>query len=138
MALPSPARRPWWRRWFGTRSEWAAARFLTGLGYRIIARNYLCPVGEIDLIARDGNCIVFVEVRSTGNDDVERPALSVDASKQRRVTDAALHFLSKHRLLNTPARFDVLALRWPSGASKPAIVHYREAFEPAGRFQMFS
>ncbi len=57
--------KPWWRRWFGTRSERAAARFLRRLGYRILARNYTCSHGELDLIALDGRCIVFVEVRST-------------------------------------------------------------------------
>ena len=47
-------RKPWWRRWFGTRSERAAARFLQRLGYRILARNYTCPHGELDLVALDG------------------------------------------------------------------------------------
>jgi putative endonuclease len=135
---PSPARRPWWRRWFGTRSERAAARFLTRLGYRIVARNYTCPLGELDLIALDGSCVVFVEVRSTGNDDVERPALSVDAAKQRRLTNLALAFLRSRRLLDAAARFDVLAVSWPAGSREPVIVHYRHAFETTGRFQMFS
>ncbi len=138
MAPPSPARRPWWRRWFGTRSERAAARFLARLGYRVVARNYSCPLGELDLVALDGRCVVFVEVRSTGNEDVERPALSVDAVKQRRLTDLALHFLRKHRLLDREARFDVLALGWPGAAREPHVVHYRQAFEATGRFQMYS
>jgi putative endonuclease len=138
VASPSPARPPWWRRWFGTRSERAAARFLTRLGYRIVARNYSCPVGELDLIALDGRCIVFVEVRSTGNDDVERPALSVDIVKQRRLTDLALHFLRERRLLEYGARFDVLAISWPAARREPLIVHHRHAFESTGRFQMFS
>ena len=51
MAEPSLARKPWWRRWFGTRSERAASRFLKSLGYRIVARNWSCPLGELDLIA---------------------------------------------------------------------------------------
>ncbi len=138
MAPPSPARRPWWRRWFGTRSERAAERFLCGLGYRIVARNYACHLGELDLVALDGRCVVFVEVRSTGGGDAERPALSVDAAKQRRLTDLALYFLREHRLLGNAARFDVLALSWPADAREPLIVHHRQAFEAAGRFQAFS
>lgn len=138
MALPSLARQPWWRRWFGTRSERAAARFLRGLGYRVVARNYRCPLGELDLVALDGLCVVFVEVRSTGNDDVERPALSVDGPKQRRLTDLALHFLRAKRLLDCAARFDVLAIGWPAAAREPRIVHYPHAFEAVGRFQMYS
>src|SRR5919201_5078223 len=85
------SRWPWWRRWFGTRSERAAARYLRGLGYRILARNYRCALGELDLVALDGGCIVFVEVRSTAQADAGRPAESVDAVKQRRLTDLALH-----------------------------------------------
>jgi putative endonuclease len=134
----SPARKPWWRRWFGTRSERAASRFLRRLGYRILARNYTCPHGELDLIALDGRCVVFVEVRSTGSDDLDRPAASVDQAKQRRLTQLALHYLQQHNLLDCAARFDVLALSWPPGLREPRIVHYRQAFEAIGRFQMYS
>jgi len=134
----SPARKPWWRRWFGTRSERAAARFLKRLGYRIVSRNYVCAFGELDLVAVDGRCIVFVEVRSTGEGDAARPAESVDPAKQRRLTNLALHFLQKHRLLNHPARFDVLAISWPVNCREPEIVHHLAAFEAMGRFQMHS
>lgn len=137
MPPESLARRPWWRRWFGTRSERAAARFLRRLGYRVLARNYRCPLGELDLIALDGACLVFVEVRSTGTADALRPAHSVDLAKQRRLTDLALHYLHKHRLLDRPARFDVLTLSWPADRREPQITHYRHAFEAVGRFQMY-
>jgi putative endonuclease len=136
--LLSPSRWPWWRRWFGTRSERVAARFLKQRGMRILFRNYSCRYGELDLIALDGTCLVFVEVRSTGGDDLQRPAASVDPAKQRRLTDLALHFLQEHRLLDRPARFDVLAISWPPGRREPAIVHYPNAFEAIGRFQMYS
>ena len=138
MSLPSPARKPWWRRWFGSRSERAAARFLKRLGYRIVVRNYSCTHGEIDLIALDGDCIVFVEVRSTGTDDTTKPAASVDERKQARLTKLALHFLQERRLLDHAARFDVLAVTWPANQREPAIVHHANAFEAVGRFQMFS
>jgi putative endonuclease len=134
----SPARKPWWRRWFGSRSERAAARFLKRLGYRIVIRNYSCRHGEIDLVALDGGCLVFVEVRSTGTEDASRPAASVDRAKQRRLTDLALHFLQERRLLDCSARFDVLALSWPANQREPAIVHHVNAFEAVGRFQMYS
>jgi putative endonuclease len=137
MAEQSPAR-PWWRRWFGTRSERAAARFLKGKGYRILARNFSCRHGELDLIALDGDCVVFIEIRSTAEDDAARPAASVDDAKQRRLTNLALHFLQQHRLLGRPARFDVLAVSWPAGHREPVIVHYPNAFEAVGRFQMYN
>jgi putative endonuclease len=134
----TPARKPWWRRWFGTRSERAAARFLRRLGCRILARNYFCPLGELDLVAERAGTIVFVEVRSTGGDDSERPALSVDAAKQRRLTRLALYYLQRHRLLNHPARFDVVTVTWPADRREPRIDHYLGAFEAVGRGQMFS
>src|SRR5260370_25290886 len=92
----SPARLPWWRRWFGSRSERAAARFLKRLGYRIVSRNYSCSQGELDIVAVDGRCVVFVEVRSTEQEDTTRPTASVDEAKQRRLTNLALHYLQKH------------------------------------------
>jgi putative endonuclease len=132
------ARRPWWRRWFGTRSERAASRFLRRHGYRILARNYTCPHGELDLVALDHGCIVFIEVRSTETADAARPAASVDHAKQQRLTNLALHFLQTHGLLGRPARFDVLAVRWPANQREPDIVHHPNAFEAIGRFQMYS
>jgi putative endonuclease len=133
-----PPKRSWWRRWFGTRSERAAARFLRRLGLKILARNYRCPLGEIDLIALDGRCVVFVEVRSTSSEDEGRAALSVDEIKQRKLTSLALSYLREKRLLEHAARIDVLTICWPARAKEPRITHYPAAFEVAGRFQMYS
>ena len=133
------SRWPWWRRWFGLRSERAAARFLRRMGYRIIAANVADPTGEIDLIAIDGQTLVVVEVRSTASDDLERTAASVDLRKQRKITDAAVRFLARKRLLeNVAVRFDVLVLSWPPTASEPTVRHILHAFEAVGRFQMFN
>jgi putative endonuclease len=137
MAGESP-RKPWWRRWFGNRSERAAESYLRRQGYRVVARNFSCPYGELDLVALDGGCVVLVEVRSTGQNDPTLPAASVGPAKQRRLTDLALYFLKTHRLLNHSARFDVLALSWPAGVREPVVVHYRDAFPAVGRFQMHS
>jgi len=128
----------WLRRLFGNRSENAAARYLRQQGFRILTRNYTCSLGELDLVALDGPCIVFVEVRSTSSADVEQPAQSVDETKQKRLTQLALHYLAKHKLLNQPARFDVLVISWPAKKRQPRIVHYRQAFEAIGRGQIYS
>jgi putative endonuclease len=130
--------KPWYRRWFGTRSERGAARYLKALGYRIVARNFSCKLGELDLVALDNGTIVFVEVRSTERGDVARPAASVDAAKQQRLTRLALYFLQKKRLLNHAARFDVVCIAWPPGEKTPTIEHFKNAFEAHGRFQMYS
>jgi len=129
---------PWWRRWFGYRSERAAAQFLCKLRYRILQHNFSCELGEIDIVAMDGPCIVFVEVRSTEAADVQMPALSVDFKKQKKLTSLSLMYLKQKRLLESPARFDVLAISWPAGQPEPLMVHYPNAFEPTDRWQMFS
>jgi len=129
---------PMWRRWFGTRAERAAAKFLKKLGYRIVGRNIVLAPGELDIVALDGECIVFVEVRSTERGDIERPTASVDHEKQRRLSNLAVAFLQKHHLLGHTARFDIIAVSWPANCREPTIVHHKSAFESVGRFQMFS
>lgn len=121
---------PWFRRLFGDRSERAAARFLRKSGLRILVRNYRAPDGEIDLVVRDGPCLVFVEVRSTAGSGIERIAASIDQSKQRRVTRAARHFLHRYRLRDVPVRFDVILVTWGAEA-QPAMQHIRAAFDAA-------
>src|SRR4051794_22045491 len=101
---------PVWRRWFGHPSERAAAKFLRKLGYRIPPRNVTLPTGEPDVVALDGRTLVFVEVRSTERADTLRPTESVDLVKQRKLTEVALTFLQRNRLLDHPARFDVIAV----------------------------
>jgi putative endonuclease len=123
------AKKPWWRRWFGDRAERAAARHLKKLGWRILVRNFACDFGELDLIALDGRTIVFVEVRSTEDRDLQYPAASVDYAKQKRLTKLATYWLQKKRLLDHPARFDVLILGWPRDAVEPTIQHFQNAFE---------
>jgi putative endonuclease len=133
----SPSK-PWYRRWFGNRSERAAAKHLRSLGYKIVARNFRCKIGELDLVALDGKTVVFAEVRSTEHAKTERPALSVDLAKQKRLTQLALYFLQRKKLLNHAARFDVLCIAWPAGQKLPTIEHFKNAFEAVGRFQMYS
>jgi putative endonuclease len=133
---------PWWRRWFGRRSERSAARFLRSLGYRVLAANVSDPAGELDLLALDRETLVVVEVRSTASDRpdaLENTAASVDIRKQRKITGATLRFLAARKLLGKIAvRFDVLVLSWPSHSGEPKIRHIPHAFEAVGKFQMFS
>ena len=138
MTMFSLTTHPWWRRWFGSRSERAAARFLRNLGYRILQHNFSCDLGEIDVIAVHAKCLVFVEVRSTESGDTSLVALSVDPEKQKRLTRLALFYLKMHGLLDHSARFDVLAISWPLAKAEPTIVHYPNAFEATDRFQMYS
>ena len=123
-----------WNRWLGDRGERAAARFLRRRGMRVLTRGYRTRSGEIDLIARDGETLVFVEVKSR---QWGVPAEAVDLGKQRRITNAAMQFLRKHRLLDVRCRFDIVAIVWPDGRGEPSIDHIADAFPAVGRGQMF-
>jgi putative endonuclease len=139
---PRFTRWPWWRRWFGRRSERAAAKFLRSLRYRVLAANVADRTGELDLLAIDGETLVVVEVRSTASERpeaLEETAASVDLRKQKRITDATLRFLAARRLLGKVAlRFDIVVIGWPPHEREPVIRHFTNAFEAVGRFQMFS
>ncbi len=122
----------------GQQGEAAAARFLKRLGYIIVARGARDSLGELDVVAVDGRTVVFVEVKTRRSHDKGHPSDAVDVDKQRRLTRLALAYLKRHRLLEQSARFDVVALTWPVGCKKPTIEHFRNAFEPVGKGQMFN
>jgi putative endonuclease len=132
----------WWKRWFGRRSERAAAKFLRKLGYRLLASNVSDRDGELDILALDGDTLVIVEVRSTSSERpeaVEETAATVDRRKQKKITDATARFLARRRLLGKVAvRYDVLVIAWPESAREPAFRHIPHAFESVGRFQFFT
>lgn len=122
----------------GRRGETAAAKFLKQLGYRILERAYDSPLGEIDIIAIDGKTIVFVEVKTRSSTEAGHPSDAVDATKRRRMTQAALAYLKAHNLLQMPARFDVVAVTWRDAHEPPVIEHFQNAFAPVGSGQFFS
>ncbi|WP_172962256.1 YraN family protein [Hydrocarboniclastica marina] len=97
------------RQKLGQDNEALAERYLLKQGMTIQARNYRCKAGEIDLIARHGDTLVFVEVRYRGNSSFASGEESVTRSKQRRLIRAAQHYLLYTRL-DCPCRFDVLAI----------------------------
>ncbi len=110
----------------GKFAENRAETLLSAAGLRILARNHRCRQGEIDLIAQDGDTLVFVEVRSRGRQDFGSAAESITVAKQRRIIAAARHYLAT--LPRTPAcRFDVVTLDQDS-----APVWIKSAFEDMG------
>lgn len=111
------------RRAAGRRYEEAAGAYLESLGYRILERNYRCRRGEIDLIARDGAVLVFIEVKFRRGPAAGDPAEAVDARKRRRIVTAARMYLAERRLSpQTLCRFDVVAFR----GDAPVLI--RDAF----------
>lgn len=122
----------------GLRGERYAARWLRWRGYRIVAGGKRTRYGEIDLVAVHRRTVVFIEVKTRSTTAFGHPAEAVGPDKQRRIVRSALSFLKEHRLLENASRFDVVCLVWPSGARRPQVEHFRNAFEPAGQGQMFS
>jgi putative endonuclease len=113
----------------GDRGENVAARFLRNKGFKIIVRNFRCDIGEIDIIARDGKTLVFVEVKTRAYDD-PTPEEQVNLTKQQAITRVAKLYLSRYGVPQPPARFDVVAVVWPNGQN-PIIRHTPDAFESA-------
>ena len=99
------------RREAGNEGEEAALAHLKRSGLKLIARNYRCKAGEIDLIMLDGATLVLVEVRYRSMRDFGGPAASVTWRKQRRIINAARHLLlTRAELRRYPARFDVIGV----------------------------
>ena len=107
----------------GRQQDQRALKLLRRHGLKHVDSNYRCRHGEIDLIMRDGDTLVFVEVRYRRNRDYGGAAASVDRNKIRKIVKTGLHYLQHHRL-DTACRFDVVAI---NGDSEPQWI--RRAFE---------
>jgi len=118
------------KRTLGEFGENAAAQFLRCKGYRIIARNYSCKFGELDIIARKGDYIVFVEVKLRKNADFAEAREFVTAAKQRRIISTAALWLAQNESDLQP-RFDVIEVYAPEGKKTifPKINHIIDAFQ---------
>jgi len=114
----------------GNRGEELAAAFLERSGLRIVERNFRCKGGEIDIVAKDGRTLVFVEVKSRKTLVYGVPQAAVTPFKQRQISKAALTWLSRNRLHDSPARFDVIAILL-NGEYQHQIEHIKNAFDLA-------
>ena len=114
----------------GAFGEDAACEYLRRRGYRLLGRNYACRQGEVDVIARKGRYIVFVEVKLRKNADFGTAAEFVTAAKQQRVIFAARRWLAANPTDLQP-RFDVIEVYAPQGldTKKPEIHHLEDAYQ---------
>lgn len=96
------------RRDMGEFGEQKAAEMLLRSGYQILERNFSCRTGEIDIVARTGMTIVFVEVKSRSGDSYGMPAESVTKKKQDKIRRTAMYYLKTHNVRYTDIRFDVV------------------------------
>lgn len=130
----------WLGTWFragtslGDRGEELAARHLAGLGMTIVARRYRTRLGEIDLIARDGEWLVFVEVKSRKGTTKGHPFDAVDSAKQRRLIRLAEAYLADARRRGASGmdrqrvRFDIVAVIERDAGQPPVVQHLPHAF----------
>lgn len=115
----------------GNRFEELACGYLAGKGYKILDRNVYLMRKELDIVAMEGDTIVFVEVKGRRSGAYGSPIEAVGALKRRRLVMAATAYLKKRRLLDRPCRFDVVGIRLrPDGM--PHLEHIRNAFEAGG------
>jgi putative endonuclease len=94
----------------GKEGEKIAAAFLKKNGYRIIEINFRCPIGEIDIVAKEKNDLVFVEVKTRKSIELGYPEQAVGIRKQKKMSQLALWYLQKRKIADTNARFDVVAV----------------------------
>jgi putative endonuclease len=98
----------------GDQGEDKATQFLRQQGYRIIERNYRCPRGEIDIVAREKDCLVFVEVRSKTQAAFGAPEESLTPAKQKRMLVTAFWYLEQHRAQDSAWRIELVAIETDS------------------------
>jgi putative endonuclease len=99
-------------------------------GYAILARRYRRRMGELDIIARDGPTVVFIEVKAREGRQFGDAVDGVTGLKRRRMTRVALEYLVRHRLTNCPCRFDVVSIHMEN--EQPVIELYQNAFSANG------
>lgn len=116
----------------GILGEEIAAQFLASHGFQIKERNFRCKGGEVDIVAIEpaSNCLVFIEVKARRSLNYGIPQLAVTPFKQRQISKAALTYLSKNRMHNHNARFDVIAILLHTDGTH-RLEHIRNAFDLA-------
>ncbi|MDX9831516.1 MAG: YraN family protein [Anaerolineae bacterium] len=114
------------RRGLGRHGEELAARHLATRGYEILERNWRCGAGELDLVARDGACLAFVEVRTRRGQELGSPEESITAAKQARLINLAETYLQEHEWPG-PWRIDVVAVEMDVRGRVQRLDHYENA-----------
>lgn len=120
------------RQIFGRRAEQLAARELRRRGYRILARNWRCRIGEVDLIAEHDGDLVFVEVKARASSDFGGPELAVNATKQRKLSRLLDVWLLEHAVGEVNARFDIVALVFDERGRVATCEVFQNAFPHVG------
>ena len=112
----------------GDKGEQAAVKYLGSIGYKIITTKYRTKTGEVDIIAKDKDCIVFVEVKTRRSIIYGYPAEAVNRKKQHKIINTALCFLNQHGLLDAACRFDIVEVHISQSQDAARLNHIINAF----------
>ncbi len=113
----------------GKLGEELALKKIKHLGYTCLTRNYRCPLGEIDLIARDGECLVFIEIKTRKGRSLDYAKEAVTGRKKRQISKVALAYMKANNCMGSKARFDVVAINIKGGKREIEVIP--NAFELA-------
>ena len=113
----------------GKLGEDLALKKIKRLGYKCIARNYRCPLGEIDIIAKDKDCLVFIEIKTRKGKSIGYAKEAVNAKKKRQLSKVALAYMKAHNCCDVKSRFDVVAINLYEGREQIEVI--RNAFDLA-------
>jgi putative endonuclease len=118
----------------GAFGEDIACSYLEEQGYRILERNFSCKVGELDIVAIDGETLSFVEVKCRTGVVYGNPSEAVSYSKQGKIVKAALFFMTKYKLFDYMCRFDVIEVLTDGTKEDTRINLIKNAFEYSGKY----
>ena len=106
----------------GKLGEELALKKIKSLGYKSIARNYRCPLGEVDLIAKDGDCLVFVEIKTRKGRSLGYAKEAIDRRKKRQLSKVALAYMKSMDCCDVKSRFDVVAVSLNEGKEQVEVI----------------
>ncbi|MCK9216573.1 MAG: YraN family protein [Firmicutes bacterium] len=116
----------------GIYGENLAIEFLENKGYKILAKNYRCKIGEIDIIAADGDTLSFIEVKTRSSNQYGRPCEAVNYNKQIKIVKTALHYINRNNLTQWMSRFDIVEILIETDDRINSINLIQNAFEYNG------
>lgn len=117
------------RKELGRRGEQIAEGYLQTCGYKILEKNYRCPLGEIDLVAEEKGVLIFVEVRTLSSKNWGLPQMSINFTKQKKIIKTSLYYLSEKNMWNRTCRFDIVAITLPIENGEQRVELIKGAFE---------
>ena len=113
----------------GKRGEELALKKVKRLGYKCITRNYRCPLGEVDLVAKDGDCLVFIEIKTRKGKSLGYAKEAIDGRKRRQLSKVALAYMKSNNCCEVNSRFDVVAINLKDDEEEIEVI--QNAFELA-------